>query len=525
MRIQNLILAGSMILILGCQSFDESASEAHHTQTSSISTGTIKTSTVQTIIPPKDIVKAKINVAEVTDVWQRIRLNLSFDVPEQKLIKQYRDWYIKHPQHLEKVSERAAPYLYLIVEEVEKRDLPIELALLPIIESAFDPTAYSNSAASGFWQFTSPMAKYFGLQINDWYDGRRDVPAATTAALDMLEYLYKKTGGNWLYAIAAYNTGEGRVINAVKNNKRKGKPTDFWSLTLPTETQRYVPQLLALADVIKHADKYGIKLHPINNKPQIQVIDVGEQFDLSLAAGFAGMTTSELRKINPGYDHWLTPPNGPHTLVLPVDRVPTFNLALANIHADDKLNKERYQIRSGDSLGLIAQKYHTTPSALRAANALKGNTIITGRYLVIPVPVRNQDKDALSLKQRLKSKQNKSPDSEKIDYIVKSGDSLWKLAKSHKVTIAQLAKWNHMSVKDSLKIGQKLTIWTANTHVSDVTRKLNYTVRSGDSLGHIAAKFNVSVKDLIRWNTLGKHKYIQPGQKLKLYLDMKKIKA
>ncbi|AQS36377.1 LysM repeat-containing protein [Shewanella psychrophila] len=515
MRIQNMFLAGSIALLSGCQSFDSPVSEEHNTQ-------------ALPIIPlslPKEVKEPKIEVAEITDVWQRIRLGLSFNVPDQKLVKQYRDWYIKHPQHLEKVSERATPFLYLIVEEIEKRDLPIELALLPIVESAFDPFAYSHGAASGLWQFTSPMAKHFGLQMNWWYDGRRDVPAATIAALDMLEYLYKKTDGNWLYAIAAYNTGEGRVINAVKNNKRKGKPTDFWSLSLPTETRRYVPQLLALADVIQHADEYGIKLTHIDNQPYIQVIDAGSQVDLALAAGLAEMTTSELHKLNPGYNRWATPPNGPHNIVLPVEKVANFQLAMAETQASDRLNWERYQIKSGDSLGLIAQRYRTTPSALRAVNDIKGNTIIAGRHLLIPVAANDPEQYALSLAQRVKSKQNISRGNIKIDYIVKSGDSFWKIAKNHKVKTSQLARWNNMAPKDTLKIGQKLAIWTGNKNNASVTRKVNYTVRNGDSLARIASKFKVSLNDLVRWNALEKAKYIQPGQKLQLYVDVTNDRA
>ena len=360
MRIQVFVIAGGIALLSGCQSFNQTTRDA---------TEQAQPLVQQAALVPPTIEKAPIEEAiELTDVWQRIRLGLSLPVPDQKLVNQYRDWYIKHPQHLERVSQRAEPFLYLIVEEIEKRDLPIELALLPIVESAFDPFAYSHGAASGLWQFTAPMAKHFGLEMNWWYDGRRDVPAATVAALDMLEYLYKKTHGNWLYATAAYNTGEGRVLNAVKRNKRQGKATDFWSLDLPRETERYVPQMLALAEVIKNADKYGIKLMPIKNQPQIQVVDIGGQIDLALAAGMAGMTTSELHKLNPGYNQWATAPDGPHKLVLPVDKAKAFNLALAETNPDERLNWERYQIKSGDSLGVIAKRYHTTIQALRAVN-------------------------------------------------------------------------------------------------------------------------------------------------------------
>ncbi|MEI6858380.1 MAG: LysM peptidoglycan-binding domain-containing protein [Shewanella sp.] len=516
MRILNIILAGSIALLSGCQSFDRSISEEHHTQTTPIRSVNLS---------KEEIKEPNIDIAEVTDVWQRIRQDLSFDIPDQELVKKYRDWYIKHPQHLEIVSQRASPFLYLIVEEVEKRDLPIELALLPIVESAFDPFAYSDAAASGLWQFTSPMAKHFGLQMNWWYDGRRDVPAATIAALDMLEYLYKKTYNNWLYAIAAYNTGEGRVRNAVKNNKRKGKSTEFWALDLPTETQRYVPQLLALADVIQHADEYGIKLTPIENKPKIKVVNVGSQIDLELAANLADITASELHKLNPGYDRWSTAPQGPHKIVLPIDKVANFKLALTDTNPDDRLNWERYRIKSGDSLSLIAQRYRTTPSALRIVNDMTSNTIIAGRHLLIPVAVKAPDLYTQNLVQRVKSKQNMNHASEKIDYIVKSGDSLWKIAKKYNVNTVQLASWNNMAPKDTLSIGQELAMWSGENINSSVTRKVNYTVRSGDSLTYIASKFNVNIKDLVRWNALEKIKYIQPGQKLELYVDLTKVSA
>ncbi|RTR37952.1 LysM peptidoglycan-binding domain-containing protein [Shewanella canadensis] len=519
MRIQTIVIAGSLSLLSACQSLDVPAPEATQNQ------NTTPTAPAVTSVDSES--PAKVEVVEVTDVWERIRLGLALPVPEHKLVKQYREWYIKHPQHLARVSERATPFLYLIVDEIEKRDLPIELALLPIVESAFDPFAYSHGAASGLWQFTSPMAKHFGLQMNWWYDGRRDVPAATVAALDMLEYLYKKTHGNWLYAIAAYNTGEGRVRNAVKRNKKNGKPTDFWSLDLPTETERYVPQLLALADVIKNAEKYGIKLSPIDNEPIIEVVNVKGQIDLALAAGFANMTTSELHKLNPGYNRWSTAPEGPHNLVLPVDRVLGFNLALADTDAKERLNWERYQIKSGDSLGLIAKRYRTTPSALRAVNDIKGNTIIAGKHLLIPVAAKNPEQYALSLGQRQISKQNVKRGSQKITYQVRSGDSLWKIAKAHKVKVSQLASWNSMAPKDQLKIGKKLAIWTGSSKQSSssITRKVNYTVRSGDSLARIASKFKVRINDLVRWNSLEKSKYIQPGQKLKLYVDVTNVRA
>lgn len=517
MRAPYIIIAGGFSLLTGCQSL-ETVEPATPAIVASNTTEPVLTASTQ---------QAPLSPVVIDDVWQRIRLNMHLKVPDNKLVNQYRNWYIKHPRHLELISERAKPFLYLIVNEIQKRDLPMELALLPVVESAFDPFAYSPGAASGLWQFTSPMAKYFGLQMNWWYDGRRDVPAATVAALDMMEYLYKKTNQNWLYAIAAYNTGEGRVLNAVKRNKQKGIATDFWSLDLPTETERYVPQLLALADVIKNADKYGITLEAIQNQPQIEVVNVGDQIDLAVAANLANMSTSALHKLNPGFNRWATAPKGPHRLVLPINKADHFKQALSNTQPDDRLNWERYKVKSGDSLSTIAKHYRTTVSALKAVNEIKGSTIVAGKYLLIPVAAQNPEQYALSLEQRTNRKQSKKRASAKVNYPVRSGDSLWKIARSYKVKVAQLASWNNMSPKDPLKIGQKLVIWTSDgqSNLNAIMRTVRYKVRSGDSLARIADKFNVSVTQLVKWNALEKQKYIQPGQMLKLYVDMTKVRT
>ncbi|GIU42135.1 lytic transglycosylase [Shewanella colwelliana] len=513
MRLPFVFIAGGLTLLAGCQNLTEQPTPAP-----------------VTIKPPETIVAIDKEVVaptpiEITDVWQRIRLGLAMPIPDQKLVNQYRDWYIKHPQHLQRVSERATPFMFLIVDEIERRGLPIELALLPIVESAFDPFAYSHGAASGLWQFTAPMAKHFGLEMNWWYDGRRDVPAATTAALDMLEYLYGKTYQNWLYAIAAYNTGEGRVRNAVRRNKNNGEHTDFWSLDLPRETERYVPQLLALADVIKNADAYGISLHPISNEPQLTVIDIGSQIDLALAAQMAQMSLTELHSLNPGFNQWATAPNGPHHLVVPVDKAEQFTIALANSDSKDRLKWQRYKIRSGDSLGLIAQRYNTTPSALRAVNDIKNNRIIAGKYLLIPVAAKDPSQYLLSANQRLEKRQSSSGRGQKSYYTVVSGDSLWKIAKQHKVKVSSLARWNGMAPKDTLNLGQKLVIWQSAPSGNKITRTVNYTVRSGDSLARIASKFKVTVAQLVQWNALSNQKYLQPGQKLTLYVDVTRTRV
>ena len=232
-------------------------------------------------------------IVNFDDVWNRVAYQLSINVPQNRQVVAERNWYAKHPSYIKRVSKRAEPFLHFIVDEIERREMPIELALLPIVESAFDPFAYSHGRASGLWQFIPGTGNRFQLKQSWWYDGRRDVIAATHAALDYLSFLHKTLDGDWLNAIAAYNSGEGRVLRAIKRNRKKHLPTDFWSLDLPKETSSYVPKLLALADLLKRNDEFNLKWHPIANEPHIEVVDAQQQIDLAKAADLAGMKLEE----------------------------------------------------------------------------------------------------------------------------------------------------------------------------------------------------------------------------------------
>ena len=208
------------------------------------------------------------------DVWERIRYQLSIDIPQNRPVVAERNYYARHQAYLNRISKRAEPYLHFIVEEIEKREMPIEIALLPIVESAFDPYGYSHRTASGIWQFMPATGERFDLKQNWWYDGRRDIVQSTRAALDYLSYLHKTLEGDWLNAIAAYNSGEGRLLRAIKKNRKKHLPTDFWSLDLPRETTAYVPKLLALADLLKRADDFNVSWKPIINAQVVEVVNL-----------------------------------------------------------------------------------------------------------------------------------------------------------------------------------------------------------------------------------------------------------
>ncbi|GLX81105.1 lytic transglycosylase [Thalassotalea eurytherma] len=460
------------------------------------------------------------------DIWQRIRLGLTFPIDENPRLQSQRNWYVKHPTYLDRVAKRAEPFLYYIVEELEKNDIPLEIALLPIVESAFDPFAYSHGRASGMWQFVPGTGKRFGMKQNWWYDGRRDVIASTEGAIAYLKYLHKFFDGDWLLALAAYNSGEGRVRRAMRNNARKNKPTDFWSLDLPKETRAYVPKLLALADIVKRPDEFGIKLYEIENQSVLTKVDIGSQLDLAKAAQLADLTLGELQRLNPGFNRWATDPDGPHYLLLPASKVDNFNTGLAKLTDKERLAWQRYKIKNGDSLIKIANKFDTNVHLIQQVNNIKGSQIRAGKYLLIPVATQSLDSYILSQDQRLATKQNRTRAGTKINYQVKSGDTLWDIANAHKVSSRSIAKWNGMAPKDYIKPGQTLVIWqksTNNKHLETekaVMRNITYRVRKGDSFSRIASKFNVSIKEIEQWNSISRKNYLQPGQMLKLSVDV-----
>lgn len=465
------------------------------------------------------------------DVWQRIRNNLQLKIPDNARVTSQRDWFVKHPTYLTRVAKRAEPFLFFIVEELEANNMPVDIALLPIVESAFDPFAYSHGRASGMWQFVPGTGKRFGMKQNWWYDGRRDVIASTKGAIAYLKYLNEFFDGDWMLALAAYNSGEGRVRRAVIKNQKKNLPTDFWSLDLPKETRAYVPKLLALADIIKRSDELKIKLHEIENSSVLSQVNIGSQLDLAKAAQLAELSLTELQRLNPGFNRWATDPDGPHYLLLPSHKVSIFEEGLAKLSKKERLAWQRYKIKNGDSLGKIAQKFNTEIDLIKQVNNVQGNQIRAGKFLLIPVATASLDSYLLSQNQRLAKTQNKVLAGEKHIHIVKSGDTLWDLSRTYNVSTRSIAKWNAMAPRDTIKPGQKLVIWqkTAAKEISSnqltpsekaIMRNIQYRVRKGDSFARIADKFNVKIIDIERWNNLNRKKYLHPGQMLKLSVDI-----
>ncbi len=470
------------------------------------------------------------------DLWQRMRMNFSLPTSNHKNIQPQLNWYKKHPNYLKRVSKRAKPYLYAVLNEVEARGLPSELALLPIVESAYDPFAYSHGRAAGLWQMIPGTAKRFGLEHNWWLDGRRDVLASTNAALDYLEYLHRYFDEDWLLALAAYNSGEGTVGRAQRKNRKQGKATDFWSLKLPKETRAYLPKMLALKTIILNADEFKISLEPIKNQPFLQRVQIGSQIDLDLAAELADISVEQIYRYNPAFNRWATPPKGPFELLIPSEKNEQFKQNIKNYPEEKRINWQRHTIKSGESLGKIAHRYRTTTQLLKKVNNLKSHRIRAGKILIIPLARRDLKDYSLSAEQRLQQQQNRQRQGrKKITHKVAKNETFSDIALKYHVGIRQLAKWNNMAPGDSLRQGRILTIWIKKSQRSGrfsnparfqhplqktAKRRISYTVRSGDSLASISQRFKISLSDLQRWNKNKlRGKYLKPGQRLKIYVN------
>jgi membrane-bound lytic murein transglycosylase D len=483
------------------------------------------------LISPLDGVDLPSTPAAPEDIIAKLRRGFELTYDDNRRTAAERNWFVKHQDYLTRVFTRSQRYLPYIVAELERRDLPLELALLPIVESAYDPFAYSHGRAAGLWQMIPGTARRFGIKQNWWYDGRRDIVDSTRAALDYLEYLEEINDGNWLNAIASYNSGEGNVLRAARNNRKKGKPTDFWNLRLPKETSMYVPKLLALVEIVADPAKYGVTLPEVADEQQFVITDIDSQLDLALAAELAGVDVDTIYRYNPGYNRWSTDPAGPHQLVMPVDVADTFTAALAVVPVRERVRWKRHKIRNGEAISQIADQYGTTVSALRAANNLRGNTIRAGQHLLIPVATKPLSAYSQSADARLARTQNRQRADNKIEHIVRSGESFWSISQRYGVTHRSLAKWNGMAPGDPLSVGKKLVVWT-NRSVADAgpatspiqtgatTRKLRYTVRNGDSLYIIARRFRVGIDQIARWNGIDRNKILRPGQKLTMYVDV-----
>jgi membrane-bound lytic murein transglycosylase D len=509
----------SCLLLAGCSSLKTAPPQVESTDT----VDTPSTYAVDEHAAPAagrpDSVTATSEPGE-SPLWEQLQSGLQLGGTRHVEVQRQLAKYRSSTSQVEAIFQRGGPYLGYIYGEVSKRGFPAEIALLPFVESGYDPFAYSHGRAAGLWQFIPGTARMYGLQQDWWYDGRRDVVASTRAALDYLDRLQQEFDGDWLLALAAYNSGEGTVGKAVRKNRKAGKPVDFWDLDLPPETSVYVPKLLAISAMVANPGKYGIELEPLPAQPEFEIVATGGQLDLAVAAELAGLETDELYRLNPGFNRWATHPDGPHRLVIPADKATGFLDKLAELPETKRVKWVRHKIRKGDTLSQIAARYETTTAVLRSTNKLTSSNIRTGQHLLVPVAAKQPERYA-ALSERL---QPGHANASKLTYKVRNGDSLWGIASKHKVSVRQLTRWNRLDAGALIRPGQQLVIWESRKGGTDKTvRTVHYRVRSGDSLYRIAQKFNVSIADLRRWNNLSGNKYLQPGQNLKLYVDVTQL--
>lgn len=397
------------------------------------------------------------------DLWNFVSDELKMKVPENARIREQKVKFLKNKSYLHDVTLRAEPYMYWIVGQIKQRKMPMELVLLPIVESAFDPHATSHKNAAGLWQIVPSTGRNYGLIQDQWYDGRRDVFASTVAVLDLMQRLNRMFDGDWLLTIAAFNSGEGRVLQAMKANQREGKPTDFWSLSLPQETLVYVPKMLALSEIIKNQKRYGVALPKSDSTRALAKVEIGQQMMLTQAAEMAGMSLTKLKSYNAGYKRGVTSPNGPHYITLPKGHAEQLKGSLADgeiarvksdvvLHSYVKTleSQQRYKVRSGDTIERLAKRFHIKPSELTKLNDLQSvhhyPKLKVGQMLNVannPAKGRGSRNGAQS-----------------ITYNVRKGDSLVSIAQRHRVKLDDVMRWNSRLVKNhNLQPGVKLTLF------------------------------------------------------------------
>lgn len=446
------------------------------------------------------------------NVWEVLRYEFSLNHQTSRIeVQEQIQWFIAHPGFVQKVCRQSEPYIYHIINEVKNKKLPGELALLPMIESAFDPFAYSVAGAAGLWQLMPLTGKDLGLTQDWWFDARRSIRSSTDAALNYLLYLNNFFNGDWILAIAAYDAGAGTIDRAIKAIPKPERSTSFWGLSVPRETQIYVPRLLALAEIISNPDRYKIVLPEIAYLPYFEEVNIGSPIDLNHAAKMAGISYKELIKLNPGFNRWTTAPNKPFKLLIPTEKVQQFYFNLANLPQHKRVSWEMYQVKPGDSLDNIAVRHHTTVNFIKQLNQLTSNKLNPNQSILIPstknTPVVVNNEPAIAhtpLMHRMTASENR-----RIIHIVQEDDTYDKLVSTYGVGAEEIRAWNKITNNQPLYKGQQLVI------LKKVNQPVYYVVQKGDSLSSIAQKRHTIIERILALNPeLKRNTPLYFGQKI-----------
>lgn len=443
---RSLCVAMLCTTVLGCQLAEAPQSpNENHTQVTDTVTDRVPRAADRVLDVAEPEERNTETSRDYASSWDRLRAGL-------KLHKYYQHAevdaqlanYRGNQRLFDLIATRAEPFLFQIIEEIENHDLPLELALLPIVESTYNPQAHSPENAVGLWQIVARTGRSLGLQQDWWYDARRDPRSATIAALEYLQALHQQFDGDWMLALAAYNTGPGNVQRALRRNNESDQ--DFWSLRLPSETRYHVPRLLALARIVQNPERYDVQLPEIPNHNPIASVDVGSQIDLFKVAEILDMEELELRALNPGYLQWATHPESPQSINIPIGKQDLFQSGLAALDRSQFVTWEHYEIRPGDTLITIASRLSTSVDVLRVVNNLQDSRIIAGEALLIPRGSSAQDYTTLSrpIAANLEAQRRVLPVPE--TYTIRSGDNLWLIARRFDLRSKEIAAWNNIAL-------------------------------------------------------------------------------
>lgn len=456
--------------------------------------------------PHPDTVDTTPTAPRPPDLWRRLAIEIRMSLGASPGVEAALREYAANPGFVMAAVERAAPYLHFVLSEIERRGLPYEIALIPVVESGYAPRATSPDGAAGLWQIMAVTGRRLGLQQSRWYDGRRDVVDSTRAALDYLEKLRDRFRGDWLLAFAAFNCGEGTVERAMERNRRAGLGTDFAALELPRETERYVPRLLALTEIFAHPEKHGLALPVLPDAPWFDSVDVGAPLDLERVRDWAGMDEDAFDALNPGFRTRFTAPGNPTRVLVPVGRADAVRTALAALTPEDRVAPRTHVVAAGETLSHIAARSGVSVAALRQTNGLRGHRIRAGQRLLLPAPGTPA------------AQVDATPEAGSGGvHVIAPGDTFWDIARVYGTTPEALAAANGLGVTATLRPGRELRLPTGRP-AQPGTPRIHYEVRQGDSLWTISKRFKVTVEDLRRWNGLTGRRYLRPGQKLVVHV-------
>jgi membrane-bound lytic murein transglycosylase D len=437
------------------------------------------------------------------NIWDRIKDTSSLDAVnlDDKTLE-YVNQYLSNPAQLDKLLEKGRYFIYFVLEELERYKLPPELALLPYIESNYDPFSISSSGAMGIWQFMPATARIYGLKDTWWYEQRHDPLVSSRAAIRYLAYLHNRFNKKITYTLAAYNGGPTLLEKRIKLNKKAGKLTDFKNLKLPTQTQEYVPKFKAILAIVLNSEKYEIKLPDFPNKPVLGKIELNGQVEILAFSEFAGLKPEFVYKLNAGYTKWASPPGDKTFFNIPIELEEVLNLKKENFIQTNQINWVTHRVSKGDSLWKIAEEFDTEVNVLKKVNYLSSNVLSLNQELLIPL---SNDQNQTFIPYQA--------------HIISEGDTLWNLGIQYNISPAEIAKTNGLKMGSPLRIGSELNIGNKNIYrtINSKKRTILYSVKQGDSLYRIADIFNIEISDIKKINELSTNE-IKPGQVLKIII-------